>query len=275
MVRASWLHSLSGSPALSPSGKPLTLSSPLRSLPWPLVTLPLSSPSRDITVWCDTKELILLPSAPFVPCNLVHGPFLHLEHSIVMICLHVGRLTRLSLARAGRCFIHCCILAPVSRPGMHLDEWRRNPSCWCTPRALEPDQIPWCILQECSLVVNFAALLPPSHLHLPLTVWLAYSIFQCLDMCVSFLSSAERAFGFSSYSILCSSFISFFLTYVCLGSGDVASFLMTEARQHNTEIRMAVSKVADKMDHLMTKVTESGLELCWKWEYTEQVTNRE
>lgn len=34
------------------------------------------------------------------------------------------------------------------------------------------------------------------------------------------------------------------------------SFLMTEARQHNTEIRMAVSKVADKMDHLMTKVTE-------------------
>ncbi|XP_058379787.1 FK506-binding protein 15 isoform X2 [Diceros bicornis minor] len=40
------------------------------------------------------------------------------------------------------------------------------------------------------------------------------------------------------------------------GSGDVASFLMTEARQHNTEIRMAVSRVADKMDHLMTKVDE-------------------
>uniref|UniRef100_A0AAA9SRN2 peptidylprolyl isomerase n=1 Tax=Bos taurus TaxID=9913 RepID=A0AAA9SRN2_BOVIN len=40
------------------------------------------------------------------------------------------------------------------------------------------------------------------------------------------------------------------------GSGDVASFLMTEARQHNTEIRMAVSKVADKMDHLMTKENE-------------------
>lgn len=34
----------------------------------------------------------------------------------------------------------------------------------------------------------------------------------------------------------------------------MASFLMTEARQHNTEIRMAVSKVADKVDHLMTKV---------------------
>ncbi|XP_012657867.1 FK506-binding protein 15 isoform X2 [Otolemur garnettii] len=40
------------------------------------------------------------------------------------------------------------------------------------------------------------------------------------------------------------------------GSGEVTSFLMTEARQHNTEIRMAVSKVADKMDHLMTKVEE-------------------
>ncbi|KAM6183772.1 FK506-binding protein 15 [Erethizon dorsatum] len=40
------------------------------------------------------------------------------------------------------------------------------------------------------------------------------------------------------------------------GSGDMASFLMTEARQHNTEIRMAVSKVADKMDHLMTKIEE-------------------
>ncbi|KAM4876958.1 FK506-binding protein 15 isoform 2-T2 [Thomomys bottae] len=40
------------------------------------------------------------------------------------------------------------------------------------------------------------------------------------------------------------------------GSGDVASFLMTEARQNNTEIRMAVGKVADKMDHLMAKVEE-------------------
>ncbi|XP_047380097.1 FK506-binding protein 15 isoform X1 [Sciurus carolinensis] len=40
------------------------------------------------------------------------------------------------------------------------------------------------------------------------------------------------------------------------GSRDMASFLMTEARQHNTEIRMAVSKVADKVDHLMTKVEE-------------------
>ncbi|CAO2587774.1 FK506-binding protein 15, partial [Lemmus lemmus] len=40
------------------------------------------------------------------------------------------------------------------------------------------------------------------------------------------------------------------------GSGDMMSFLMTEARQHNSEIRMAVSKVADKMDHLMTKVEE-------------------
>ncbi|XP_043844545.1 FK506-binding protein 15 isoform X2 [Dromiciops gliroides] len=40
------------------------------------------------------------------------------------------------------------------------------------------------------------------------------------------------------------------------GSADIASFFMTEARQHNTEIRMAVSKVADKMDHLAAKVEE-------------------
>lgn len=79
---------------------------------------------------------------------------------------------------------------------------------------------------------------------------------------IFFLSSAERTIGFSSYSTLCSSSLKFFLAYVCLGSGDMASFLMTEARQHNTEIRMAVSKVADKMDHLMTKVSESGLGLC-------------
>ncbi|KFQ40634.1 FK506-binding protein 15, partial [Mesitornis unicolor] len=38
--------------------------------------------------------------------------------------------------------------------------------------------------------------------------------------------------------------------------GDVTAFLMTEARQHNTEIRMAVSKVVDKMDHLAAKVEE-------------------
>ncbi|XP_053091967.1 FK506-binding protein 15 isoform X2 [Pangasianodon hypophthalmus] len=40
------------------------------------------------------------------------------------------------------------------------------------------------------------------------------------------------------------------------GSGDVTSFLMTEARQHNTEIRMAVSKVGDKVDQLASKVEE-------------------
>ena len=40
-----------------------------------------------------------------------------------------------------------------------------------------------------------------------------------------------------------------------LGSSDVTSFLMTEARQHNTEIRMSVSKVADKVDQLSSKVS--------------------
>uniref|UniRef100_H3B7N5 peptidylprolyl isomerase n=1 Tax=Latimeria chalumnae TaxID=7897 RepID=H3B7N5_LATCH len=39
-------------------------------------------------------------------------------------------------------------------------------------------------------------------------------------------------------------------------SGDVTSFLMTEARQHSTEIRLSVSKVADKIDQLASKMDE-------------------
>ncbi|KAL7392667.1 hypothetical protein ABVT39_028063 [Epinephelus coioides] len=41
-----------------------------------------------------------------------------------------------------------------------------------------------------------------------------------------------------------------------IGSSDVTSFLMTEARQHNTEIRLAVGKVADKVDQLATKIDD-------------------
>uniref|UniRef100_A0A673IC98 peptidylprolyl isomerase n=1 Tax=Sinocyclocheilus rhinocerous TaxID=307959 RepID=A0A673IC98_9TELE len=40
------------------------------------------------------------------------------------------------------------------------------------------------------------------------------------------------------------------------GTSDVTSFLMTEARQHNTEIRLAVGKVADKLDHLSSKIND-------------------
>ncbi|XP_048066916.1 FK506-binding protein 15 isoform X2 [Megalobrama amblycephala] len=40
------------------------------------------------------------------------------------------------------------------------------------------------------------------------------------------------------------------------GSSDVTSFLMTEARQHNTEIRLAVGKVGDKLDHLSSKIDD-------------------
>ncbi|XP_026100132.1 FK506-binding protein 15-like isoform X2 [Carassius auratus] len=40
------------------------------------------------------------------------------------------------------------------------------------------------------------------------------------------------------------------------GTSDVMSFLMTEARQHNTEIRLAVGKVADKLDHLSSKIND-------------------
>lgn len=38
------------------------------------------------------------------------------------------------------------------------------------------------------------------------------------------------------------------------GPGDITTFLMTEARQHNTEIRLAVGKVADKLDQISLKV---------------------
>ncbi|XP_053551660.1 LOW QUALITY PROTEIN: FK506-binding protein 15 [Bombina bombina] len=37
-------------------------------------------------------------------------------------------------------------------------------------------------------------------------------------------------------------------------SGDVTTFMMTEARQHSTEIRMAINKVVDKIDNLSSKV---------------------
>lgn len=38
------------------------------------------------------------------------------------------------------------------------------------------------------------------------------------------------------------------------GSTDVTSFLMSETRQQNTEIRLSVGKVADKVDQLSSKV---------------------
>lgn len=45
-----------------------------------------------------------------------------------------------------------------------------------------------------------------------------------------------------------------FIVLFCPGSSDVTSFLMTEARQHNTEIRLSIVKVADKVDQLTSKV---------------------
>ncbi|XP_037536706.1 FK506-binding protein 15, partial [Nematolebias whitei] len=47
-----------------------------------------------------------------------------------------------------------------------------------------------------------------------------------------------------------------------MGSGDVTSFLMTEARQHNTEIRLAVGKVADKLDQLALKIDDHQRQGC-------------
>ncbi|XP_077778484.1 FK506-binding protein 15-like isoform X7 [Podarcis muralis] len=39
-------------------------------------------------------------------------------------------------------------------------------------------------------------------------------------------------------------------------AGDIGTFLLTETRQQNTEIRLAVGKVADKMDQLSVKLEE-------------------
>ncbi|XP_038637444.1 FK506-binding protein 15 isoform X1 [Scyliorhinus canicula] len=39
-------------------------------------------------------------------------------------------------------------------------------------------------------------------------------------------------------------------------AGDVTSFMMTEARQHNTEIRLAIGKTSDKIDQLSLKVED-------------------
>ncbi|KAL7834706.1 hypothetical protein SRHO_G00289530 [Serrasalmus rhombeus] len=39
-------------------------------------------------------------------------------------------------------------------------------------------------------------------------------------------------------------------------AADLSSFLMTEARQHNTEIRLAVGRVADRVDQLTSKVDD-------------------
>lgn len=41
---------------------------------------------------------------------------------------------------------------------------------------------------------------------------------------------------------------------ICPGSTDMTSFLMTEARQQNTEVRMSIGKVVDKVDQLSSKV---------------------
>lgn len=67
-------------------------------------------------------------------------------------------------------------------------------------------------------------------------------------------SSVEKSFPFKLAKK--------FLCYLTLSStnllypasGDVTTFLMTEARQQNTEIRMAISKVVDKIDNLASKV---------------------
>uniref|UniRef100_A0A671YVK3 peptidylprolyl isomerase n=1 Tax=Sparus aurata TaxID=8175 RepID=A0A671YVK3_SPAAU len=45
-------------------------------------------------------------------------------------------------------------------------------------------------------------------------------------------------------------------THIYIFIYDVTSFLMTEARQHNTEIRLSVGKVADKVEQLASKIDD-------------------
>ncbi|XP_055360262.1 FK506-binding protein 15 isoform X2 [Betta splendens] len=45
-------------------------------------------------------------------------------------------------------------------------------------------------------------------------------------------------------------------TVSCVSSTDVTSFMISEARQHNTEIRLAVGKVSDNLDQLTKKVDD-------------------
>ncbi|KAL4609354.1 FK506-binding protein 15-like isoform X2 [Arapaima gigas] len=49
----------------------------------------------------------------------------------------------------------------------------------------------------------------------------------------------------------------------CTAATDVTSFLMTEARQHSTEIRLVVGKVGDKVDLLASKVDELQKQWCF------------
>ena len=115
-------------PCPSPSGKPLNLSSPLWSLP---VTIPLSSPSRDITVYvCHQRVNLAFLCASFVPCNLVHGSFF----ALTTLCYN-DLFTRESphqtdLAKGrNRVSFLAVSLVPGPIPGMQLGEWRSNLSC--------------------------------------------------------------------------------------------------------------------------------------------------
>lgn len=203
--------------------------------------------------------MLLFSVLPFVPCNLVHGSLFALTTSpLLQWSVYMG-VSSPDWAYQGQepCFIHCCV------PGTWANAWHAVGWTEKQSELLTPPHVPW--NQTVPLVARHRSTswlllaLEPFDLYRCSIFWQCDpppafpSIWKC-----SFLSSADRTVGFSSFSILCYSFISFFLASVYLGSGDMASFLMTEARQHNTEIRMAVSKVADKMDHLMTKVMESS-----------------
>lgn len=102
----------------------------------------------------------------------------------------------------------------------------------------------------------------PTHrllwLHLHCSLWARSTLHQLSHTWVRF-NHQEATSSFDDLMIIMLDAMVPNYTPLCApvvsqGSGDVTSFLMTEARQHNTEIRLAVGKVGDKVDQLASKV---------------------
>lgn len=80
-----------------------------------IVTIPLSSPSRDMMVtMCHQIVNLAFLCAPFM-------------HSVVMICLHVSLCPPDCELAWGRNHILLIVVSLV--PGTQLNEWRNNLSC--------------------------------------------------------------------------------------------------------------------------------------------------
>lgn len=108
----------------------------------------------------------------------------------------------------------------------------------------------------CQCITSFQSLAPTHRLHCSL--WARSTLHQLSHTWVGF-NHQEATSSFDDLMIIMldamvSNYTPLCAPVVSQGSGDVTSFLMTEARQHNTEIRLAVGKVGDKVDQLASKV---------------------